>query len=104
MDEEYFQIREALIKLLCIGDEMNIIYARNDAGIKSFSVIKKCIVMDINDRHIKVQSTPYNTFLVEIINVEAYEGKLYIWETTGLHSRKVKNMIEIIKSKGTAHV
>jgi hypothetical protein len=106
MDEEYFKIREALIKLLCVGDEINIIYSfkDNNPGLRAFSIIKKCIVVKLNDRHIKVQSTLYNSFIVEISEIEAYEGKLYIWENKDPHSVKMKEMIKIIESKGTSHL
>jgi hypothetical protein len=93
---EYEQIREGLIKLLCVGDIINYIYTFH----KSHHTIFRARIVEINDNAVWLKDfgvCSHNT-------IECNQGELYIWEKV-FHSRKfkIKSLIEVIESKDTHH-
>jgi hypothetical protein len=94
MDEEYEKIREALIALMCVGDEIRYIYSF--AG--DCHTIYRTVITRIDETELCV----LDWGVCGLYRIEHYEGKLYIWERTFQTRRsKFYKMLEILKSEKT---
>jgi hypothetical protein len=98
MNEEYEQIREALIALLCVGDEMRFIHT----GTLTTFMITSQNVAEIHESCNSFRLV--NGVVLHNFNeVEYYQGALYIWgaDKTKLPYRSAKRfekIVDIIKS------
>jgi hypothetical protein len=94
MSEEYEAIREALIALLCVGDEINYICISDKGHIE----IAKDPVRKIREKYIFTKCWSFIPFEL----IEHYNGELYAWERYSFYTReeKVREMIKIIELNG----
>jgi hypothetical protein len=74
MNEKYEQVREALLALMCIEDEINLIFTSPGA---CYHQIIKCHIQDLVDDGVVLRE--YNHVKHLFDEIEYYKGQLYIW-------------------------
>lgn len=99
--EEYYEIRKALIALLCVGDPINCIHS-----IPSYGVITKYTVSQLIDNDlIQLRLAGGNLYVQSISFIYAYEGQLYIWNGDKIfnynHETRLAIVIDVINSPKT---
>jgi hypothetical protein len=101
--QEYEQLREALLALLCVGDKINQICYDS---IANYAIMEQRISMILKNT---VKLERYNWIMFKFNTIEQHEGELYIWSSDHgkFHYRsdqRLKKIIEIIESKQTRRV
>lgn len=91
--EEYYEIRKALIALLCVGDPINCIHTVDSNSYKGMmgyskatalyqahnSVTTYTVAKLIDDVSIEMKLTGGGFYVQKLDYIYAYEGQLYIW-------------------------
>jgi hypothetical protein len=119
MNQQYSEIREGLIALLCVGDKIYYIY--NPVGLlwdmktkfkHSIPItIRENTVVSITDKHVLVTSsyTGDKPFEVDFKFVQAYEGKLYCHPKFNIEKKLctpqeiIDDIASIVNSKETVY-
>jgi hypothetical protein len=89
--KEYNLIREALMALMCVGDEINHLYYCHGG----YNTILRCRILEITDYKVVIEDWGS----CNLSSIEHYQGELYIWEEKYYFNReaKVERMIELIE-------
>jgi hypothetical protein len=96
MSEEYEQIREVLLALMCVGDKINYIYFCHGGYYR----IYKTIVNEIEKEAVRIDGWG----MCALYAVEHYQGELYVWERHyPRNDDRLEAMAKIINSKDTHH-
>lgn len=110
MTQEYEDLREGLLALLCVGDEINYLhsgmagYNQATHSKEPYHTLLRYRVTDvISNDMIKIESFGY-TSTVFPSSIEVYDGELYIWSNAAYASfstreEKVAKMSKIIEAK-----
>ncbi|KAA6364462.1 MAG: hypothetical protein EZS28_040011, partial [Streblomastix strix] len=95
-NEEYEQIREGLIGLICVGDKIKVIV--NTLGRRYNNIAVYTVVGFYNDEKLKMKDALDYTCGLPIKALEVYKGELYSWETPG--DLIISNILFILASQG----
>jgi hypothetical protein len=100
MGEEYEQLREALIKLLCVGDSIFIIYFGTNTFIRGH-------ISELFEDKLKIREYPVLEFPFKM--VEVYSGRLYVWDSSNTKYKfrskeRIERMHEVLESIHTKYV
>lgn len=107
MNEEYEQIREGLIGLICVGSKIKVIVSTLSRQYNNIAIYT--ITGFYNDEKLKVSDELGYDHGLSIKTIEVHEGELYSWEISGKYyhyrsSKRINKMIEIIESKDTRNI
>jgi hypothetical protein len=101
MDEDYSVIREALLALLCVGDEIYYVFQ----GIGNRYHVRLCTIDKIlNEDQIVINSGNLGFMTIQYTElVDVYNGKPYIWSACHIRdfNGRLEKLSEIIKSEDT---
>jgi hypothetical protein len=78
MTNEYEQIREGLIALMCVGSTVNYI-----VNTPSGKITRECEVLSVREKDFVIQKPGYPSYLYCTFQYKALEhfnGELFIWE------------------------
>jgi uncharacterized protein (UPF0261 family) len=110
MTQEYEAIREGLLALLCIGDQINYIHSgiggfnRTTGENEPYHTILRYYVIDVIGPGIIKIGNYGSISTVLPTAIEMYNGELYVWHNSSFTSyptrkERIAKMTEIIKSK-----
>jgi hypothetical protein len=105
--EEYEQIREGLIALICIGDKIKVIV--NTLSRRYNNIAIYTVAGFYNDEKLMMKDELDYKCGLPIKALEVHKGELYSWEINGKHypyrsAKRINKMIEIIESKDTRNI
>jgi hypothetical protein len=101
MTEEYEQIREGLIAMMCVGDGIFTIHSGSNGWQH---IIARHHVGEIYENSFRVKE--YNNGIYTWREIEYYDGHLYVWNMKPSYynyrtDKRIKKMIEVIRSPKT---
>jgi hypothetical protein len=107
MDQEYEQIREGLLALMCVGDHVGLIVSTLSRQYNCLAVYTIEDVLD--DKTIIVTDQVGTSFGVKVKSLEVHNGMIYSWEVSPKHYpyrsiARIKKMIEILESKDIRNI
>jgi hypothetical protein len=107
MNEEYEQIREGLIALICVGSKIKVIV--NTLSRRYQNIAVYTVIGFYNDEKLMMKDELDYKCGLPIKALEVYKGELYSWEISGKYYyfrslKRINKMIEIIESKDTRNI
>lgn len=107
------KIREGLLALMCVGDNIYHLNTNSNGDITTMNgpylnVIRTCTITEIVSKtKIRIQSKT-GFFYQDTKWIDEYEGELYIWNARGWYfennyEKRLEKMANVIKAKDTLH-